>query len=154
MRNTNSKQILVNTAFTEYLTIYQPKIKVIWDFVVMCDNLKTGRGQDQQVLLQIIVKTFLSEDARAPIPLENTVLREQIAQKSREIDSITEGQLKELIELLEKAGGDYKIWKGGLETAYQNFIASNLHSTLGEKIDQKWPALPEIIEVIRSAQKN
>ena len=127
--------------FRYHLATHQPEKEVVFDFVIVCNVLKIketevkqiARGmkwrqeqlnKDRRDLLQMIGTSFFSSNCDTPIALDNQVLREEICQKIREINSISDEDLSELFELVWKARCDYKVWKGGLEAAYQNFIAS------------------------------
>jgi len=128
--------------FREHLLNHQPEKEAMLDFVIVCNVLRnkenevkqisssrgmkwrlTDLNKDRRDLLQMIGSSFFSEHCETPIPLSNQILRENLCQKLAQVDSVNDEELSEIFDLVWQARCDYKIWKGGLETAYQNFIA-------------------------------
>ena len=114
-------------AFRQHL-INQDRAKLAnaLDFVILCQSIiektnenksapsYTGRAKDLQDLHQ----NHLKEDCPQPVAFQNQVLREKLCH------AVIMTQIPDLEQLLQRAIDDYKIWKGGLEPMYKNFIAS------------------------------
>jgi len=113
----------------------------MFDFVLVCNVLRVKESEVKQVtrsmkwrltelnkdrrdLLCMIGQSFFSEGCDTPIPLTNKILREELCKNLSEIDSISDDDLSDLYDLVWQARCDHRVWKGGVNEAYLNFIAS------------------------------
>ena len=128
--------------FREHLTAHQPEKEAMLDFVIVCNVLRnkesevkqilttkgmkwrlTDLNKDRREMLQMIGSSFFTEQCDTPIPLANQVLRDSLSRKLSQVDSVNDEDLSEVFDLVWQARCDYKVWKGGLEAAYQQFLA-------------------------------
>ena len=128
--------------FREHLTAHQPEKEAMLDFVIVCNVLRnkesevkqilttkgmkwrlTDLNKDRREMLQMIGSSFFTEQCDTPIPLANQVLRDSLSRKLSQIDSVNDEDLSDVFDLVWQARCDYKVWKGGLEAAYQQFLA-------------------------------
>jgi len=128
--------------FREHLTsLNQPEKEAMFDFVLVCNVLRVKESEVKQVtrsmkwrltelnkdrrdLLCMIGQSFFSEGCDTPIPLTNKILREELCKHLSEIDSISDDDLSDVYDLVWQARCDHRVWKGGVNEAYLNFIAS------------------------------
>jgi hypothetical protein len=79
----------------------------------------------QVELLQQLLQCFFGPKASQPIALINQVLREEVCEA---LTSIREEDSREKFDkmsnLVCQARSDYRVWKGGLDKAYNQFLAS------------------------------
>ena len=74
----------------------------------------------------MIGDSFFSENSVTPIPLTNQVLRDDLCVALSKIDDESdEKMLSHAFDLAWQARCDYKVWKGGLDAAYNKFISLN-----------------------------
>ena len=129
-------------SFREYLvSLNQPETEAMLDFVMVCNVLRNKESEVKQVprgmkwrmtdlnrerreLLDMIGQTFFCENCDSPIPLSNQILREELSQKLTKIDSFGDDDLSALYEMVWQARCDNRVWKGGLNKAYLDFIAT------------------------------
>lgn len=128
--------------FREHLThLNQPEKEAMFDFVIVCNVLRNKESDVKQIsrgmkwrlielnkerrdLLSLIGQSFFSEGCETPIPLSNSVLREELCRKLHQVDAISDEDLSDAYELVWQARCDHRVWKGGLNEAYLNFIAT------------------------------
>lgn len=79
--------------------------------------------EDRRHLLKKIGINFFSEDAASPIPLSNQILREDLCSVLADLDKKDDSILEEAARLVRMARNDYKVWKGGLDSAYNKFLS-------------------------------
>ena len=113
----------------------------MFDFVLVCNVLRvkesevkqvsksmkwrlTELNKDRRELLNMIGQSFFSEGCDTPIPLTNQILREELSIKLSQIESIGDDDLSDVYELVWQARCDHRVWKGGVNEAYLNFIAT------------------------------
>ena len=118
-----------------------PKNEAMFDFVLVCNVLRvkesevkqvarsmkwrlTELNKDRRELLNMIGQSFFSEGCDTPIPLTNQILREELSIKLSQIESIGDDDLSDVYELVWQARCDHRVWKGGVNEAYLNFIAT------------------------------
>ena len=111
-------------SFRNNLTTTQDTLTKVYllDFVVDCQDLLKA-PQDHQ-LRQQFYQTYLDENCLKPVNLSNKVLREQLCEILSKKDLDDECVIRDLPSCVRAASRDYKVWKGGLELAYQDYIAS------------------------------
>ena len=111
-------------SFRNYLTNNQDTLTKahLLDFVVDCQALINSPHDPQ--LRQHFYQTYFDENCLKPINLANKVLRDQLYETLN--NNIKDGSysIKEVMRDVRAASRDYKVWKGGLELAYQDYIAS------------------------------
>ena len=83
----------------------------------------------KELIVQIFRKYFDEESSLTAIPLSNQLLREEIYQQLKDISMEDTYEAKEdanhkAIDLLKNASRDYRVWKGGLEIVYKEFLAT------------------------------
>ena len=93
-----------------------------------CHQEKLAQRND--ILAQIFEKYFNEESGlSSAIPLTNQVLRDEIYIQLKDVTSDDKYEAKEieydhLIQLLQDASRDHRVWKAGIEVAYAEFLAS------------------------------
>ena len=128
-------------SFREYLSsLNQPEKEAMFDFVLVCNVLRvkesevkqlsrgmkwrlTELNKDRRDLLNMVGVSFFSENCDTPIPLTNQNLHAELCQKLAKIDAMSDDDLSDTYELVWQARCDYKVWKGGLNAAYLNFVS-------------------------------
>jgi hypothetical protein len=129
--------------FQEHLrSIGRSDLEAMLDFVIVCNvlrnkesdlkqcrNLKfrvTELNKERRELLKMIGDSFFSEHSATPIQLTNQVLRDELCVALAKIDDDSdEKTLNHAFDLTWQARCDYKVWKGGLDSAYNKFISLN-----------------------------
>ena len=127
--------------FREYLsTLNQPEKEAMFDFVLVCNVLRikesevkqlsrgmkwrlTELNKDRRELLQMVGVSFFGQNCDTPIPLSNQVLHNELCSKLSQIDAMSDDDLSDTYELVWQARCDYRVWKGGLNAAYINFVS-------------------------------
>ena len=124
--------------FQDYLQINQmQKTLHLLDYLLDCQivfqSSKQAVPQQQPVLSQkltLIFDTYLREDSSKAIILSNQVLRDELNQQLSKVynnGSYYDGptsSYSEVLNLLKESNRDYKVWKGGVEQAYKQFISN------------------------------
>lgn len=112
------------------------------DFVIVCNVLRQKEKQvkdyqnlkwriaevnkERRELLRMIGDSFFSESSKTPIPLSNPVLWEDLSLSLSQIDDKSEeNELSSAFKLVWAAKYDHKVWKAGLEAAYNIFLTTN-----------------------------
>ena len=67
---------------------------------------------------------FLQPTPSTSISCRSQILREELSIKLSQIDSISDDDLSDVYELVWQARCDHRVWKGGVNEAYLNFIAT------------------------------
>ena len=129
--------------FREHLgSLGRSDLEAMLDFVIVCNVLRNKESEVKQCrsmkwriaelnkerrdLLKLIGDSFFSEQSVTPIPLTNQVLREELCDALAKIDDdCDEKMLTHAFDLAWQARCDYKVWKGGLDSSYNRFIALN-----------------------------
>ena len=120
--------------FQNYLQINQmQKTSHLLDYLLDCQLVFQSNSDQQPSLskkLAFIFDTYLKEDSSKPIMFSNQVLRDELSQQLSMVynngsyyDGPHSSYLK-VLNLLKESNNDYKVWKGGLEQAYKQFISS------------------------------
>eukprot|EP00096_Caligus_rogercresseyi_P015880 TRINITY_DN8368_c0_g1_i1.p1 TRINITY_DN8368_c0_g1~~TRINITY_DN8368_c0_g1_i1.p1 ORF type:complete len:188 (-),score=39.06 TRINITY_DN8368_c0_g1_i1:411-974(-) len=125
--------------FRSYLRESFPDLEAVFDFVIVCNVLRSKENELKNVqavtwrvselnrelreLLCEIGRTFFFPEAESPIHLANRVLRERLvdALLAQSVEE-NENGLSEALDLTWQARCDYSVWKGGLERTYQKFL--------------------------------
>jgi hypothetical protein len=120
----------------------QKDVKDMFDFAVHANRLRTIVREPEtcQDNLQIsftnlnlkrvevcrlLFQCFFSSSANHPIGLSNQELRDELCTALTSIrENDTQETFKLTLELVWQARGDYRVWKGGLDKAYNIFLAS------------------------------
>ena len=114
-------------SFRNYLTSNQHTLAKahLLDFVVDCQTLlnDSPTSYDPQ-LRQLLYQTYFAENCLKPVNLANKVLRDQLYETLNNNIKDESYSIKEVMRDVRAASRDYKVWKGGLELAYQDYIAS------------------------------
>jgi hypothetical protein len=131
--------------FRDYLhTMGQEKTIALLDFAITCQLLRVHEQEikglnhnwkryhelhgERKQLLAHIYNNYFSEDCPTPIPLTNQVMREELcrclaqSQTSGGQYDMNNDAYASIVNLIWQARTDYRVWKGGLETAYKQFI--------------------------------
>ncbi len=112
------------------------------DFVIVCNVLKNKKSEAEQLrnvesqvsrinkdrreLLRLIGDSFFSANSEKPIPLSNQVLREELCIALLRIDEKSDDRaISQAFDLVWQARCDDKVWRRGLEQAYDNFVSHN-----------------------------
>ena len=111
-------------SFRNYLTTTQDTLTKVYllDFVIDCQDLLKSPQNHQ--LHQQFYQTYFDENCLKPVHLSNKVLREQLCEILSKMDLDDECFVRDLPVCVRAVSRDYKVWKGGLELAYQDYIAS------------------------------
>ena len=98
------------------------------DFVVDCQKLINSPYDPQ--LRHHLYQTYFDKSCLKPINLANKVLRDQLCETvtSHKIDD-SANFTKDLLQDIRAAICDYKVWKGGVEVSYKDYIASKPATT-------------------------
>ena len=114
-------------SFRNYLTSNQHTLAKahLLDFVVDCQALlnDSPTSYDPQ-LRQLLYQTYFAENCLKPVNLANKVLRDQLYETLNNNIKDESYSIKEVMRDVRAASRDYKVWKGGLELAYLDYIAS------------------------------
>ncbi len=130
--------------FREYLTnLGQAEKEAMLDFVIVCHVLRTKETEVKQVsqsrgmkwrltdlnkerrdLLAMVGDSFFSENSPTPIPLTNQVLRDDLTVRLNTVQDANDEDLSEIFDLVWQARCDFSVWKGGLDAAYNRFLAT------------------------------
>ena len=121
----------------------QQDAEAMLDFAIVANVLrvKTDEGRaapawrkaeldrERAELLEVVGHSFFHPDALTPLPLANGVLREELVEAIeaviRENNNEERGESVEAaFELVWDARCDHKVWKGGLDHAYNAFLAT------------------------------
>jgi hypothetical protein len=128
--------------FRDYLvSLKQPEKEAMLDFVIVCNVLRTKESEVKQIsrgmkwrltelnkerrdLLIMVGASFFCEHSDTPIALTNQVLREDLSKKLDKVSGVSDDDLTEVFDLVWQARCDHRVWKGGLDTSYNQFIAT------------------------------
>jgi hypothetical protein len=112
------------------------------DFVIVCNVLRNKKSEVEQFrnmkfqvsrvnkerreLLRLIGDSFFSSNNDKLIPLTNQALREKLCNALAKIDSKSdEKTISQAFDLVWQARCDDKVWRRGLEQAYDSYISHN-----------------------------
>lgn len=110
------------------------------DFVIVCNVLRNKKSEAEQLknmksqveklnkerreLLRLIGDSFFSGNSDKPIPLSNKVLRDELCSVLLQIDEKSdEKTISQAFDLVWQARCDDKVWRRGLEQAYDRFVS-------------------------------
>ena len=83
-------------------------------------------NKERRELLKMVGDSFFSETSATPIPLSNVALRDDLSVALAKLDDDSDDKsLTSASELAWQARCDYKVWKGGLDSAYNKFVSTN-----------------------------
>ena len=116
-------------SFRNYLTNNQDTLTKAYllDFVVDCQALINSPHDPQ--LRQRLFLTYFDENCLKPVNLANKVLRDHLCETFTSKKNDDSNFTKDLIHDIRAASRDYKVWKGGLEICYKDYIASKPAAT-------------------------
>ncbi|TRY61177.1 hypothetical protein TCAL_09164 [Tigriopus californicus] len=108
----------------------------------------TSQWKQQQIneerlnLVISIGNAYFSEDSSHKIALSNRILWNKLSEALQAIQNNNENRniesdLEDACQLIRQAKGDYKVWKGGVDKAYNAYLASK-------------PSLPTLTAVLLS----
>lgn len=112
------------------------------EFVILCNQLKNKKSEAEQFkhidwqisrvnkerleLLTQIGETFFSANSKKPIPLSNKILHDELCEVLNRMDEKSdEKTISQAFDLVWLARCDDKVWRRGLEQAYDNFVTHN-----------------------------
>ena len=126
-------------SFREHLRkLQQPEVEALLDFAIVANVLRV-KGEEIRVskwrtddinrerveLLQMVGNSFFSENSETPIALSNQVLREELKEALDNVKKESDNKdIEEAFDLVWQARCDYKVWKGGLDKAYNAYLAT------------------------------
>ena len=131
--------------FREYLkTANKRDTETILDFVILAyvlmrkgEEIKTSNwkaedlNEERRRLLKHIFEQYFDEDSKSPIALSNPVLREELNESLANLsESSGHSDIEEAYDLVWQARCDYKVWKAGVDRAYNLFLATKPSPTL------------------------
>ena len=126
-------------AFREHLrSLHQPDNEALLDFCITAnvlrlkgEEMKREKWRSKELtgerieLLKQVGDSFFSENSRHQVALSNAMLREELVEALGGIcEQSGEKEVEEAYALVWQARCDYKVWKGGLDRAYNAFLAT------------------------------
>merc|ERR1712122_338018 len=113
--------------FQNYLQTNQMhKTSHLLDYLLDCQIVFQSQSSKN---LTFLFDTYFKEDAVKPIILSNQILRQELYQQLSQ--AINDGSQYDrplssystILKMLKESNTDYKVWKGGVEQAYQRYLS-------------------------------
>ena len=117
--------------FQNYLQSHQmEKTLHLLDYVIDCQTIFSDKFQSKAGKLTFVFDTYLHEDCPKPVMLTNQILRDELVcklsqvRKQKDTYDLPTSEYTEALNLLKDSINDYKIWKGGVEQAYKQYLST------------------------------
>ena len=101
------------------------------DYLIDCQDILSNNHQTQlSDKLTFIFDNYLCEDCPKPVMFTNQMLREELVHRLYPIRKQTNtyelptSEYNEVLNLLKDSTRDYKIWKGGVEQTYKQYLST------------------------------
>ena len=117
--------------FQNYLQTNQmEKTLHLLEYLIDCQDIFCDKFKSKADKLTFVYTNYLHEDCPKPVMFTNQILRDelvrQLSQVKKESNTydLPTSEYTEALNLLKDSMNDYKIWKGGIEQAYKQYLST------------------------------